>query len=264
MVPKNKLLNFLKKVYQSKELTGKESLLLPDDFSLPLDSQTFIQEIAGRDSLASFTSFINQNPDFKTVVLSAAFSPTEYGNLNYLLEALYLAGEIAEKGGLGFYFSISKSIFAWEKLVSKNVLSDSKKYGFYSPCIGCHFYLHLLRAVLAKESGIKTVVSGERFYHRGKIKVNQSPVVLNFYFEFFKKIDLQIVFPVANLDDEEEILRLLPKKWEEGKDQLTCYFTGSSKLETFEYKNIEENIKRYLNEELEKRGLEVFNELLRY
>ena len=48
------------------------------------------------------------------------------------------------------------------------------RYQFFTPCIGCHFYLHASRIPLSLLLGRIPVVAGERETHDGAIKVNQT------------------------------------------------------------------------------------------
>ncbi|MCF8037391.1 MAG: hypothetical protein K9K62_11005, partial [Desulfobacteraceae bacterium] len=45
--------------------------------------------------------------------------------------------------------------------------------GHYTPCTGCHLYLHAVRIPLARMLGNVPIIGGERESHSGKVKVNQ-------------------------------------------------------------------------------------------
>jgi hypothetical protein len=257
------LFEFLQSVFNSMEVLGSESIFWDLENFDYLKEGFFIQEIAGRDSLAALNSFLKtEGGKYHGVILAAAISPTEYGNLEYLYNSLLTAAEICKSKGLRYTFSISKSVFAWKELVAIKTLENSIRYGFYTTCIACHLYLHLLRGLIAVKTGASPIVSGERYFHKGKIKINQSPEAIEAYSKLLKEFGVEIVFPVFDIDDERTILDLLPRFWEEGKEQLKCYFTGTSKLDKDAYLKIKNNLNSYLNDYLIPKGREILNLLL--
>jgi len=257
------LFGFLQLAYSSNELIGLESFFEAPEKPSDSMSNYFIQEVAGRDSIAAMSKFLQVSKDrYSGVILAAALAPTEYGELEYLYRSLLTAAEIAKSNGLEYYFSVSRSVFAWKELVASNALANSIEYGFYTTCLGCHLYLHLLRGVLSVQTGASPVVSGERYFHRVRIKINQSPEAIKAYEKVLESQGVKIVFPIFELDDESQLLKLLPRFWEEGKEQLKCLFTGSSKLDKDSYRQIRKSLIRYLENFLIPRGIEVFTSLL--
>lgn len=244
-----KLKSFLEEVYASQVTVGINSLFVEEEAELDLKPY-YIQEIAGRDSIAAMVKYLKENPErHQGVILSAAFSPTEFGNLQYVLDAFLIAEEIAKNYSLGVVFSASKDTFLWKKLTGENSFRYSRKYGFYTPCILCHLYFHLLRGYLAIDTQAGPVVSGERAFHGTKIKLNQTYEAAQAYLAAFQKADLEIVFPVLNVSEEEELLKLLPKNWKEGEEQLSCVFSGSSTIkDESEMNSIKESYKSFLEE----------------
>lgn len=264
MVNREELLSFLQLAYSSNELIGFDSFFEPLQKLKGQTSNYFIQEVAGRDSIAAMSSFLQLSKNQYTgVILAAALAPAEYGELEHLYQSLLTAAEIAANHGLSYHFSVSKSVPAWKELVAANALTSSMKYGFYTTCLGCHLYLHLLRGIIAVQTGASPIVSGERHFHRGRIKINQSPEAIRAYKKVLESHGVKIVFPVAELDDETRLIELLPRFWEEGKEQLDCLFSGSSKIDDNSYRQIRNNLARYLEEYLIPRGIEVFNSLLK-
>ncbi|MCX7832355.1 MAG: hypothetical protein N2440_05610 [Actinobacteria bacterium] len=263
MVNLIKLNDFLRKVYSSSETLGLDGFFNPEEVLRDVKGKKgFIQEVAGRDSIASLSRFLYGKQDFEFVLISAAFSPTEFGDLNAIQKAMLIAENIARLKGLKVYFAAFKSVSLWSEIVSADALQVSINYGFYSPCIGCHMYLHLLRARAASILGVKDIVSGERIYHKGKIKINQSPQALDAYQEVFSSKGFALHFPLKELDDEDTILSLLPVRWEEGKEQLICYFTGSSKIDITQEKFISNKLNNYLKEYLIPKGKILLDRLI--
>lgn len=254
----NDFRNFLKNVFTSEKTVGLESIFLSNFKELDLN-HFFIQEIAGRDSIASFYKYISDNPNkHKGVILSIAFAPTEFGNLDYLVNAIETAQTIAEKNKLEVVLSASKDIYLWKKLIGRNAFDHSKKYGFFTPCILCHLYFHILRAFIAIEVNATPIVSGERAFHGKKIKLNQTREATLTYKTIFSESGIEIIFPIIDVSSESELLALLPRSWEEGAEQLSCIFSGSSTIKAEkEFSSFERNYKKYLKEVVLPLGLEI-------
>jgi hypothetical protein len=250
--------SFLEKVFYSERAIGLSSIYFP---SLRADdlNRFFIQEIAGRDSIAAFYKYITEHPKkHDGVILSVAMAPTEYGNLDYLVKSVETAVNIAKSNALEVVFSASKDIHLWKKLVGKNVLRHSLKYGFFTPCILCHLYFHMLRAFIAIDVGASPIVSGERALHGRKTKLNQTHEAVSAFERVFLEAGIEIVFPVIDVSSESELMELLPRRWEEGKEQLSCIFSGSSTVEgEADIKLIEGNYTKFLEEVAVPLGSEV-------
>lgn len=258
-----RLNDFLSNVYSSSETIALNGFFNAEEILKDVKGKKgFVQEVAGRDSIASLSRFLDKNQSFEFVLISVAFAPTEFGDLSTIQKTMLVAEDLARKKGLQAYFSAFKSFSLWREIVSEDILKVSKEYGFYSPCIGCHMYLHLLRAQAASILGIKEIVSGERIFHNGKIKINQSPQALDAYQDVLSSMGFTLHFPIKELDNENEISSLLPFPWEEGKEQLSCSFTGSSKFETSEWKFFSENLDAYLKEYLIPKGKKLLKRLV--
>lgn len=258
-----RLLKFLKFAYGSHEVIGKDGFFADFKAGFLRKKKGFVQEIAGRDSVAAFKRFLDRNNAYDYVVLSVAFSPVEFGDLRHPLKAIEIARSLAAQKGIEVLISVSKSAYLWKELVSENLIENSNKYGFFSPCIGCHLYLHILRGFLATITGAEIVVSGERLYHGDKIKVNQALPCITAYAQVLKSIGVDLVFPVMDLKEEKSILELLPEKWAEGKGQMECLFSGTSKLTADRYDELRTSIERYLSEHLIPSGTEILKRFVK-
>lgn len=159
--------------------------------------------------------------------------------------------------GISSSVAASISFRLWKELVAVDLLKHSTTYGFYAPCIGCHLYLHILRGILAKSINAKVVVSGERAFHKGLIKLNQSKPSLRVYREVLQSVGVELVYPIEQVDNEQLIKELAGRDWEEGEEQLKCFFTGTSKLDRITYSQIEKNLQKYLIDHLLSKGREV-------
>lgn len=224
----DKLKSFIEEAYCSDGLTGESSVLNPHNYDL---SRFFIQEIAGRDSIAALNTFLEGGTDFKGVILSVAFAPVEFGDPSRLYENIKVAEKIAEEHSLKVAYAASRDTHTWRELAGKNAFAVSRKYGFYTPCIACHAYLHLLRAYIALDTHCHTIISGERIFHENRVKINQDAASLSFFREIFSEYGIDFITPVEHVSTEEDIASLLPFDWKEGELQMKCLFSGNSTIE---------------------------------
>jgi hypothetical protein len=96
------------------------------------------------------------------------------------------------------------------------------RFGFSTPCLGCHLYLHALRIPLARLIGAPYVIAGEREQHDGRIKVNQVASALDVYIAFARQFVVELLLPLRNIHAGEEIERIIGQEWKEGGGQLEC------------------------------------------
>ena len=96
------------------------------------------------------------------------------------------------------------------------------RFGFYTPCLGCHLYLHALRVPLARLTGAPYIISGERERHDGRVKVNQLPSALDAYTAFVGRFDVELLLPLRSIHSGKEIERIVGQEWKEGGGQLEC------------------------------------------
>ena len=188
-----------------------------------------IGEFAGRDSVAAILKAL-ESESVRTILPVASFSPTEYGNFeslehNYMhmlerVERLY--GN--EKTILPLLYHSNPDL--WSVINGRYVDFLNKKFGFYTPCIGCHAYLHLLRIPLSLKLG-KKIISGERESHDGRIKVNQTAESLDTYKRIAEYFGSEILMPIRYINDGNEVEELIGWEWDEGKGHQSCVFSGN-------------------------------------
>lgn len=181
-----------------------------------------IAEIAGRDSVAAVIRACRVR-DIKAIVPTIAFTGTEYGNWKVPFGKTELMKEKLEKEDIRvFSVIVLGSPRFWWKLCGRYTTELFKKYGYFTPCLGCHLYFHAIRIPLAKLLNCTLVIGGERESHDGKVKVNQTGVALDAYSEFLKRFDLELFMPLRNVHSGKEIEDILGQNWKEGEDQLSC------------------------------------------
>jgi len=194
-----------------------------------LPPDTLIGEFSGRDSAAAIIKVMEQE-EHSHLLPVASFAGTEYGDEGVLkenhehtarrLHSLY--GEKKNFYPLLFYSNPA----LWNIINGRFTSLVIEKYGFYTPCIGCHAYFHILRLPLALKLG-KKIVSGERERHNGRLKVNQTPLCLDFYEDIISYFGAKLLLPLRHVHRGEEVEEILGWKWQEGKNHPDCVFSGN-------------------------------------
>jgi len=195
-------------------------------------ANAWIGEFSGRDSVAAIIAAFERDAcDF--VLPVASFAGTEYGDTRDLLENhAHLRTEIKTRyggaktiGELIFY----SDPFLWGLINGRHVAQLTRDFGFYTPCIGCHAYFHLLKLPFAKRLG-KVIISGERESHDGRVKLNQLPQVLDFLSSAIRAEGVQLLQPIRELSDGDAVETMIGWAWKEGVNHPECTFSGNYKL----------------------------------
>ena len=188
-------------------------------------SRLAIAEIAGRDSIAAAVKGVSEGL-FTDLLPTYVYTGTEYGSWGIVEAAVErLANRLPETrvhnlvvlGSPGF----------WRALNGRFINEMTSKYGFYSPCIGCHLYLHSVRIPLAHILGNVPIISGERERHNGSVKANQIPEALDHYQGLSAEFGISLIFPIRHIAESRHITNLIGFEWEEGKEQLNCVLSGN-------------------------------------
>lgn len=196
-----------------------------------MGSQVVIGEFAGRDSAAAIIKAM-EDKDIDHVLPMATFAPTEYGDFNTLKanvkstqnRAAEIHGNTKTVDELVYYSHPD----LWSVLNGRFAYELRKKYGFFSPCIGCHAYFHLVRIPFALQLG-KKIISGERENHDGRIKINQLGPCLDIYQKITAYFGVQLLMPLRNIQQGKEVVDLLGWDWEEGGSQPVCALSGNDR-----------------------------------
>jgi hypothetical protein len=221
-----------------------------------------IAEIAGRDSIAAIVRACELRP-IKAIVPTLAYTGTEYGNWEIPFKKVMIVKKRLKQENIKVFDPVVLgSPRFWWMLCGRYSAHLSKKFGFYSHCVGCHFYLHAIRIPLAKKLQINTVIGGERELHDGKIKINQIGIALDAYQTFFGKFNIELFLPLRHIESGREIESIIDMPWNEGQQQLECVLSknyqesdnsvilnkGAIKrfLDYFALKKAEETMKVYL------------------
>jgi hypothetical protein len=115
----------------------------------------------------------------------------------------------------------------WQALNGRFMSELVARFGFLSPCIGCHLYLHSVRIPLAVTLGRVPIISGERERHNGAVKINQIGEALCRYEDMAGEFGIRLLLPLQHISDGHQIGEILGLEWEEGKEQLGCVLSGN-------------------------------------
>lgn len=205
-----------------------------------------IAEIAGRDSIAAVIKLAQEN-FISQVFPTSVKAPTEYGdsqviedNVTFLRKKLSLFN--AEVKPLETF----QDNALWAALNGRFLSQLINRFGFFTPCLGCHLYFHLMRIPLAQRESLEVVVSGERENHAGKVKINQSVMALKAYSRVLKRVELELIFPLRYIVKEEELIAILGGHWQQGERQFRCVFKGNYGHLKVDPKKLEEFFETFL------------------
>ncbi|MFA5867996.1 MAG: hypothetical protein WC891_08620 [Actinomycetota bacterium] len=196
-----------------------------------MDNISAVLEIAGADAFAAAISYASTNPH--TVMLPTyVHTGTEYGDFSVVGSHVdYLRRDLAERFSVKLLdLVVSADTSLWRALNGRFMTTIRDRFGFFSPCIGCHLYLHLMRIPEARRYDCGVVVAGERTTHASGSKINQTPSLLACYQEVLGAVGLSLEFPVRDIVDRAEIKALAPWLWEEGGEQMNCVLSGNYRL----------------------------------
>ena len=210
--------------------------------------QVVIAEIAGRDSFAALLQATDQLP-ISAVLPTIAYTGTEYGDWETQIEkSRHLSSQLGDRGIKVFDPILLGSPPFWWQLCGRPIVTMLDRFGFYTPCIGCHLYLHALRLPLAKSIGARIVISGERETHDGRVKLSQIGVALDAYIQFMRDFGVELALPLRDVRDGEEVERILGEGWQEGAQQLQCVLSKNYQRSEGSVTYDEQAIRRFLAE----------------
>ncbi|HUV87088.1 MAG TPA: hypothetical protein VMX79_08250 [bacterium] len=209
-----------------------------------------VVEIAGPDSLAAAVRAAAEG-GYDFFLPTIAYTGTEFGDwrlpfekIEYLQERLrgVAAGaEVLEPVVMG-------APELWRLLCGRYVLALYRRFGFYTPCIGCHVYLHALRIPLAKMTGCRVVVAGERENHGGLVKLNQIPITLDAYVELLARFGVELLLPLRHVSSGAEIEEIVGAEGRESAGQLECILSQNYRDADGSVPYDEEAVRRFLDE----------------
>lgn len=184
-----------------------------------------IVEIAGRDSVAAAVKGVEEE-NFTDLLPTYVYTGTEHGPWSSVEKAVERLSKRLPEIRVHNLLVIGSPKF-WQALNGRFISELISRYGFYTPCAGCHVYLHSVRIFLALTLGKTPIISGERELHNGTVKINQTSDVLNVYQALAEDFGVRLIFPLRRIAEGERIEDILGFEWQEGKDQLGCVLSGN-------------------------------------
>ena len=218
----------LKELNGTARVLGREGLIWHEEVA-DAPGRALVCEIAGRDSYAALVEHARKGglEGYERIFLSIAAAPTEYGRLASLIENTDLFMQHTSLDGRSVAIQFTKDVELWKALAGRLTGFYQSAYGFYTPCVPCHAYFHLLRGFLALDVGGSAVLSGERESHEGRIKVNQLPACLDAYAAILASQGIELLLPIRKVSENAKIEALVGAGWKEGAEQLECVFSGN-------------------------------------
>jgi hypothetical protein len=209
-----------------------------------------IVEIAGRDSVAAALRAAAE-ADYDLFLPTIAYTGTEFGDWRLPFEKVEYFRERVR--GVRTRVDVLEPVVLgalelWRLLCGRYVLAQYRRFGFYTPCIGCHVYLHAVRVPLAKLTGCDVVVAGERESHGGVVKLNQIPTALDAYVDLLARFDVELSLPLRHVSSGAEIEALVGAEWGEREGQLQCVLSENYRDADGSVPYDEEAVRRFLDE----------------
>ncbi|MFH1082306.1 MAG: hypothetical protein V1751_02835, partial [Pseudomonadota bacterium] len=240
----------LKELYLNKEecVTDlPEWLLAPETILGYRDiSRLAVVEMAGRDSVAAAIKSVEQEK-FSDLLPTFVYTGTEYGPWSTVLGAVERLSKRLPETRIHNLVAMGSPDF-WRALNGRFISDLMERYGFYTPCIGCHLYLHSIRIPLAINIGSVPIISGERERHNGNIKINQTAGALDFYKKLSKDFGIQLLLPLRHIQKGPHIEEILGSHWQEGEEQLGCTLSGNYRRLDSKYNIHSDQVQRYMEE----------------
>ena len=186
---------------------------------------SIILEISGLDSFGAAILF-SKNTKNTILIPTMAIIPTEHGDRNITIrQAARVLNKRLECDFINPFVKLC-DLRLWSILNGRYIASLIKAFGTYSPCIGCHVYVHTLRVALAKMIGVKMIITGERLMHDEKVKINQTSISLSAHEEFFNEYGIMLKLPLKDIHEGEKIKTIVGVPYKKD-DELCCVFQSN-------------------------------------
>jgi hypothetical protein len=208
-----------------------------------------IVEVAGRDSLAAAVRAAENGYDL--FLPTIAYTGTEFGDWRLPFENVeYLRLRLREvsSGTEVLKPVVTGAPELWRLLCGRYVAVLYRRFGFYTPCLGCHVYLHAVRIPLAKTTGCRVIIAGERESHGEVVKLNQVPGALDAYAEFVARFGIELAMPLRHVSSEAEIEGLVGGEGRYSEGQLECVLSRNYRDVDGAVAYEEDSVRRFLRE----------------
>jgi hypothetical protein len=184
-----------------------------------------VVEIAGRDSIAAAFVACGERV-LQEIIPTYAFTGTEWGSWSSVERAVERLKARLPRTLVSEIVLLHHEDF-WHALNGRFLSELFHRYGFYTPCVGCHLYLHAVRIPLALKLGGIPIVAGERLSHDGIVKINQTRTALSAYSDLAAAFGVELLFPLRDVESGKAVKEILGFEWAEGEQQMSCVFSGN-------------------------------------
>ncbi len=208
--------------------------------------QLAVVEMAGRDSVAAAIKSVEEG-NFSDLLPTFVYTGTEYGPWSSVMGAVERLSKQLPEIRIHNLIVMGSPDF-WRALNGRFISELISRYDFYTPCIGCHLYLHSIRIPLSIKIGTVPIISGERERHNGNIKINQTAGALNFYKELSADFGIQLLLPLRHIHKGSHIEEILGFHWQEGEEQLGCTLSGNYRRLDRERNIHSRQVQKYMKE----------------
>jgi hypothetical protein len=205
-----------------------------------------IVEIAGRDSVAAAIKAV-EDQGFTNLIPTYVYTGTEHGAWESVERAVHRLVARLPQVQVHDLLLLGSPMF-WQALNGRFVAELISRYGFYTPCVGCHLYLHTTRVPLAMMLGKVPIIAGERERHDQAIKVNQLSEALNIYRDIAGRFGIDLLLPLRHVTEGTRIDDILGFEWQGGQEQLGCVLSGNYKGWDGALENTVSLVQQYLKE----------------
>ena len=218
-----------------------------------IGDRVLLTDFAGRDSIAACIQIL-KDEEIDTIIPIGDIVPSRYGGTDSYSQNWNTLAQIVKNNHVGVdlkpWFIVDGQDF-WKTLNQRYVQQITGKFGWFTPCIGCHFHFYAMRSVLVKILGHYTIIlaSGEKRLHKnGKRKANQTDAAVKSYGKFSHERGIDHRFPIHNFEFEEQITKLVGAEWKEGGSQMSCIHSGNDQDDNGQLKFTEEQISEMMSE----------------
>ena len=218
-----------------------------------IGDRVLLTDFAGRDSIAACIQIL-KDEEIDTIIPIGDIVPSRYGGTDSYSQNWNTLAQIVKNNHVGVdlkpWFIVDGQDF-WKTLNQRYVQQITGKFGWFTPCIGCHFHFYAMRSVLVKILGHYTIIlaSGEKRLHKnGKRKANQTDAAVKSYGKFSHERGIDHRFPIHNFEFEEQITKLVGAEWKEGGSQMSCIHSGNDQDDNGQLKFTEEQISDMMSE----------------
>ena len=223
------------------------------DRYMSIGNRVLLTDFAGRDSIAACMQIL-KDEKIDSVIPVGDIVPSRYGDTDSYSRnwenLAQLIGKNHPNTDLKPWFIVDGQDF-WKIINQRYVPQIIRKFGWFTPCIGCHFHFYAMRSVLVEILGDKKIIlaSGEKRLHKnGKRKANQTDAAVNAYAKFSLERGIDHRFPIHNFESEEQIVSLIGTQWKEGGSQMSCIHSGNDQDDYGRLKFTEQQISEIMAE----------------